>query len=81
MEVERRRVNTEAEKATSQQFVLSSNIEQLKPEIGSCSKHAAHWARLLREKSEQVRQEEMRQRGVEATAKQLKEDRANAEAH
>lgn len=79
-DAQRKKAEVEADKAQSQHFVLSSNLEQLKPEISQCRKQAAHWRRKVEEKEVQLKEEEERRASWEAAAKQAAEDRAKAEA-
>lgn len=62
----RKKTELEGEKATSHHFVIKSNLEQLKPEISNCKKQSAHWSKKLREKEEQMVEEETRQQQVES---------------
>lgn len=76
----RKKAEVESEKATSQHFVLTSNLEQLRPEIGQCHKQAAHWERKLKEKEAQINEERVRQRGLASDIESVRRGRADKEA-
>lgn len=79
-EAQRKVAETETDQATSQHFVLSSNLEQLKPEISNCRKQAAHWSKKLKEREDMILEEEKKHESFLTTIKQTRQDREKAEA-
>eukprot|EP00928_Gymnodinium_smaydae_P014424 TRINITY_DN1527_c0_g1_i1.p1 TRINITY_DN1527_c0_g1~~TRINITY_DN1527_c0_g1_i1.p1 ORF type:complete len:1315 (-),score=406.92 TRINITY_DN1527_c0_g1_i1:269-4150(-) len=79
MEAKAKEAAVMAEEATSQHFVVSSNLEQLKPESGNCRKQATHYAGKLKEKEQQIAEEEARHKAWEVTMQAAQEERRKAE--
>lgn len=78
-EAERKRTETECEKATAHHFVIKSNLEQVRPELSNCKKQSAHWAKKLRETEEQRCEEQAKQQQVDAQLAQKRAAIAQAE--
>jgi len=79
-EARRKLAATEVDKAASLNYVLQSNIEQLKPEIANCKKRSSYLAKQLREKEEMIQEEVSKHGNWEATLKQMRTDRTHLEA-
>eukprot|EP00933_Yihiella_yeosuensis_P025702 TRINITY_DN19939_c0_g1_i1.p1 TRINITY_DN19939_c0_g1~~TRINITY_DN19939_c0_g1_i1.p1 ORF type:complete len:1300 (-),score=327.52 TRINITY_DN19939_c0_g1_i1:220-4062(-) len=67
LEGDRRTATETLEKAQSHHFILTTNVEQLKPEIAKCRKQASHFQAKVKEKQAAIVEEEKRlqqQQGV-----------------
>eukprot|EP00929_Paragymnodinium_shiwhaense_P119263 TRINITY_DN91146_c0_g1_i1.p1 TRINITY_DN91146_c0_g1~~TRINITY_DN91146_c0_g1_i1.p1 ORF type:complete len:1300 (-),score=434.67 TRINITY_DN91146_c0_g1_i1:105-4004(-) len=78
-DVLRKTLETSLEEARSHHFVLASNLEQLRPEIGQCQKQCTHWSAKLREKEVLIADESRRREQLQASAKTALADRLTAE--